>query len=201
MAKRKVLRWKKRPASSALKKTVQAITKKTLKRAVETKNRVLVNTTTFGSSSWSTPLYVNVAQGADSVNRIGDKITAVGVKWRGWVGMDPAIITTNRSFAAVRLMFVSGKRPLTSGDMPTFKGQIDPEIMTVHYDKYINFTDTDLCKYFQLWIPYKKNVLFAGGQPTKNELYMFMIPDAKSGLTTTTGFNSDGNLQLYWKDP
>lgn len=187
--------------SSNFKKAVTAIARKTVMKTAETKTAEILTSTAFGVNGYKLDILGNIATGDGSSNRDGDEIRTLGVKIRGYIGQDPAIITAQQDFNAVRMMIVSAKgRLLTTGDMPGYKGTIDPEKMTVLVDKYINFNVNKRQQWFQKYVKFNRKVLYEGGGVNKNELYFWLAPFGGSGLTTTTGNFVNLSFQPYWKD-
>lgn len=187
--------------SSNFKKAVTAIAKRTVMRTAETKTADVLQNSPFGVNGLKFDVWTNVAQGDGSNNRDGDEIRALGVKIRGQIGIDPAIITGAQDYNAVRMVVCLPKgRLLTTGDMPSFSGTIDPEKMTVLSDKYISFSTTKKATFFQRYIKFNRKVLYEGSAPNKNELYIWLIPLGGTGMTTTTGNYINVRHQLYWKD-
>lgn len=181
-------------------KAVTAIAKKTIMRTTEHKYAVVTQTQTFGTNGFLTSLYGNVVQGDGQQNRDGDQIRSTGVTIRGRLSIEPTVITSNQDFATVRMLVVSGKRPLTSGDMPGFRDPIDYERLNVHVDKYINFSTTKRCVWMRRYIKFQRVIPFEGFSPNKNELYVWFIPIGGSSPTTTTGFTSEVTYHIGFKD-
>lgn len=198
----KILRNYPKQKRSNFKKAVTAIAKRAVMTQAETKTAVVTHNVSYGSSgTFSGGLWNAITQGTAQQNRIGDEITSLGIKIRGINLLDPSVVTGGREHSGVRMMVVSGKRPLTSGDMPQFKGAVDPEALTVLYDKYIKFNTTNLAHFLNRYIKFKRVVKYAGAVPTRNEIYVWLIPaPVGTGLTTTTGYSCNIDFQLYYKD-
>lgn len=190
-----------RRRASGFKKAVRAIAKKAVMSQAETKTGVVSQTTSFGSSGTFLPIWSTVSQGTAQNNREGDEIQSLGVKIRGHIRLEPTVITGLREWCGYRMMVVSGKRPLTSSDMPLFKGAVDPEVLTVHYDRYFKFSSTNYATFLNKYIKFKRNVKYAGATVAKNELYVWLVPIPEgTGLTTTTGYGAVLDYQQYYKD-
>lgn len=186
--------------ASGFRKTVTAIAKKAIMTQSETKTGAFEQNAAFGVNGILQPVWNSIAQGDGQNNRDGDEIHALGVKLRGYVGQDTTIITGLRDANAVRMIVASGKRPLTSGDFPTFNGTIDSEVLTVLSDSYIQFDTTKTLRYFQKYIKFPRKVLYQGAAVNKNELNVWLVPFGGTGLTTTLGNVVRLTYQMYFKD-
>lgn len=196
----KSVRRNRRRRASTFKKAVTAIAKKTIMRQSETKTGQLDWGGSFGTTGVLNSIWSSVVQGDAQQNRDGDMIKALGVKMRGYIGQDPAVLTANPDFNVVRMIVASGKRPLTIADFPSYRGAIDPETLTVLYDGYINFSTTKRAKYFQKYIKFNRNVSYAGLNVNKNELYVYLIGFGGTGITGSTGNIVNISFQQYFKD-
>lgn len=188
---------------TGFKKAVTAIAKKAVMTIAEPKFGVVGVNTNFGVNGVFAPMWTNVQQGVGQNQRDGDEVRSTGINIRGNIMINPGVITTNRDYVAVRFLIVSGKRPLTSVDMPGFRDAIDREKLNVHYERYINFSTTKGCYYFRKYLSYNRKILFEGTAVNKNELYFWMIPNDASGgtqLTTTTGCKVELQNHLGFKD-
>lgn len=191
-------RYKRR--GSAFKKAVTAIAKRTVNRLAEHRYLALPISNAFGSNGNLTPLYANVTKGDNQTDRDGDQIRSTGVTIRGYVGQDSAVITSNQDFNAVRMIVCSGKRPLTTGDMPGYKDAIDKEKLNVLVDRYINFSTTKRQVWFKQYVKYDRLIPYEGTAVNKNELYVWLIPFGGTGLTTTTGNYVNLNFHMGFRD-
>lgn len=193
-------KYKKR--TTGFKKAVTAIAKRAVMTEAETMTGVITHSVNFGANGTFTGgIFQPIAQGTAQNNRIGDQIRSLGIKIRGQVNLDPNFITGNKEFTGYRMMVVAGKRPLTSSDMPQFKGAVDPEALTVLVDRYYKFSSTNLATFLNKYVKFKRVIKYAAGVPTRNELYVWFIPGPSGvGLTTTTGYTVNIDIQSYWKD-
>lgn len=196
---------KKRPyrrrRTTRFRKAVAKIAKTTLMREAETKTSAVTIAQNFGTAGFLQDIWQPVTTGATQSNRIGDEIRALGVRFRGKFEQNPAVITGNQSQNTIRVMFVVGKRPLATGDMPSAYGTVDPELMTVLRDFYINFETTKIAKWFNFYVPFKRLVKYdAAGAPTRCPIYMWCASAGGTGLLTTSGNTADYIMQRYWKD-
>lgn len=202
LAAKKVQR--RRYKRSGFAKKVSAIARKSVMRMAETKTGNLPYfASQFGSNGLFGPgIWSALTQGTAQNQRVGDKVQAVGVKFRGYINVDTAVFTTaiTQSQTGFRLLVVSGKRLLTSGDMPSYSGFIDPEVLTVHHDSYIRIGNQSTVLTINKYIKFRRNIQYSGGTAVKNDLWAFIIPPPVGPLTTTTGYGSNVNAQLYYKD-
>lgn len=196
-----------RKKATTFKKTVSAIAKKAVMRVAETKTNIATFNTNFGASGVlhfpaGGGCFSNVSQGTGQTQRIGDRISAIGLRLRGQVHVDPSFVSAGYQFSGFRMLLVAGKRPLTSGDMPQFRGPIDPEILTVVSDRYYKLSADNFSIFFNKWVSFKRIVHFAGSVATKNDLYLWIIPNPtqQTGLTTLAGYTVNMELQTYYKD-
>lgn len=205
MAAGKIYKYvpKKRSTKSKnFKKAVTAIAKKAVMSEAETMTGVVTHSVNFGSNGTFTGgLFQPIAQGTAQNNRVGDEIRSLGIKVRGNINVDGTIITSGREYSGFRMMVVAGKRPLTSSDMPQFKGAVDPEAITVISDRYYKMNNTNLAVFINKYYKFKRVIKYAAGVPTRNELYLWIIPvPLGGGLTTSTGYVCNIDIQHYWKD-
>lgn len=184
---------------SGFRKAVTAIAKKTLMTQSETKTGWFEQNATFGINGVLQSVWSSISQGDAQQNRDGDEIHSLGVKIRGYIGQSTITAGTGDQ-NAVRVIIASGKRPLTSGDFPTFNGAIDPEVLTVLSDYYINFDTTKTMRYFQKYIKFPRKVLYQGAAVNKNELYVWLVPFGGGNIQTTTGNVVRLGYQMYFKD-
>lgn len=197
-------RYKRRATS--FKKAVSTIARKVVLRQAETKTGFATWNQSIGSNGVMYSVngggvFSSIQQGTAQQNRIGDEITVLGVKLRGHVLLEPAIITANREFSGFRMLVVSGKRPLTSGDMPGFRESIDPDRMTVISDRYYKLDSNNLAVFLNKYIKFKRHVKYSGSVAIKNDLYIWIVPaPLGTGLTTTTGYSIVVDMQPYFKD-
>lgn len=199
----KVLRnYPKKKKKSEFTKAVTAIAKKAVMTEAETKTGVIIYSGLFGTNGYfSSNLWSSIAQGTAQQNRVGDEIRALGVRVRGHVQIDPAIITANRELVGYRLLIVAGKRPLTVADMPSFRGATDPEVLTVLSDRYYKYSSTNFANFLNRYIKFNRVIKYTSGNVTKNELYMFFIPGPLgTGITLNTGYALSLEAQVYYKD-
>lgn len=187
--------------SSGFKKAVTAIAKKAVMTVSETRTASIDSGAAgFGVNGLLSPIWANIVQGDAEQNRDGDEIRALGVRIRGLLYQNSSVITALQDYNVVRMVVASGKRPLTSGDFPTFKGTIDNDVMTVLHDSYINFSTTSRLRTINKYIKFNRKVLYQGIAVNKNELYFWFVPIGGTGLTTTTGNVLDVTFQPYFKD-
>lgn len=186
--------------SSGFKKAVTAIAKKAVMTTAETRTAQLPVNASFGVNGYLQPIWTNVVQGNAEENRDGDEIRTLGVRVRGLFYQSPTIITAQADYNVIRMVVASGKRPLTSGDFPTFKGTIDNDVMTVLSDTYITFTTQSRQRTINKYIKFNRKVLYQGTAVNKNELYFWFVPIGGTGLTTTAGDILDVTFQPYFKD-
>lgn len=196
----KVAYKRKARKSSNFKKAVTAIAKKAVMTQSETRTAQLPVNQSFGINGFLQPIWTNISQGNAEENRDGDEIRTLGVRIRGLFYQNTAIITALNDFNVIRMVVASGKRPLTSGDFPTFKGTIDNDVMTVLSDTYITFATTSRQRSINKYIKFNRKVLYQGGSVNKNELYFWFVPIGGTGLTTSTGDIVDVTFQPYFKD-
>lgn len=187
---------------SGFKKAVTAIAKKAIMTEAETKTGVVTHSSNFGTNGYfATNTWAAIGQGSAQQNRVGDEIRALGVRVRGHIQIDPAVITGNRELIGYRLLIVAGKRPLTVADMPTFRGATDPEVLTVLSDKYYKYSSINFANFMNRYIKFNRVIKYTSGAVTKNELYMFFIPaPLGTGITLNTGYALSLEMQLYYKD-
>lgn len=186
--------------ASNFKKAVTAIAKKATMRLAEHKYAVGTNTANLGANGLLIPMYANVTQGDTQNSRDGDQIRSTGVTIRGFIQQDPTIITARQSDNAVRMLICSGKRPLTTGDMPGYKDAIDKETLNVISDRYVQFSSTKTTNWFVKYVKYQRVIPFQGTGVNKNELYLWLVPYGGTGLTTTAGNYINLNYHLGFKD-
>lgn len=200
----------KRPKrSSGFRKAVTKIAKKTLMGNSETKQRIENANLPFGINGLMLPsnaangLFNGIIQGTSSASRIGDRIKVTGVKLRYNVYIDPAVITAQRENCAVRLVIATNKQDqLTTGDMPTYMGVVDPEKVTVLYDKYIRLSSLQWNYPLSKYVKFNRIARFSGVQCIGKNLYVWMVPNNinQTGITTTTGWRCEGNAEILYKD-
>lgn len=186
--------------ASNFKKAVTAIAKKATMRLAEHKYAVLNSNQQFGANGLLVPMYAGVTQGDGQSNRDGDQIRSTGVTIRGYLAQDPTVITALQDFNGIRVMLVSGKRPLTTGDMPGYKDAIDKERLNVLQDYYVNFSTTKRNVFFKKYVKFPRVIPYEGATPNKNELYFWVVPIGGTGLTTTTGNFINVNYHIGFKD-
>lgn len=199
-------RYRKRRATG-FKKAVSKIARKVVLREAETKTGATSWSANFGASGvfysvngggiWS-----SVTQGTGQSNRIGDAIKSLGVKARGYVSLVDTTITAGREYCGFRMVICTGKRPLTSGDMPqNIKQQIDPEVVTVLSDTMHKVDSQSWLKLLNKYIKFRRNVHYSGNVAIKNDLYIWLIPvPLGTGLTTSAGYTAQIDFQVYFKD-
>lgn len=190
-----------RKRATGFKKAVQAITKKVINRQSETKTGVFSYATNFGTTGTSQTVWSSITTGSTQSNRIGDMIHAKGIKIRGVCQIDNTLVTANWDYATVRMLIVSAKRPLSlPADAPSWNGSIDPELFNVHSDRLLNFSTTKRAVFMNKYVKFDRKVPYSGVSPSKNELYIILIPNGVTGFTTTTGLNLNTTVQMYYKD-
>jgi len=196
------------PKTKAFRKAVSTIAKKAVMNVAETKTQTSNHTAAFGATGvlWSPAgggMFASVVKGINQGDRIGDEITSLGVKIRGYVNINNTVITAGYQHCGFRMLLVAGKRPLTTGDLPLFRGAVDPELLTVISDRYVKLTSTNYGMIVNKYIKFKRNVKYVGGTTVKNDLYLWLIPNPEAlqtGLTTTAGYVVNVDMQLYYKD-
>lgn len=191
-------KYKKR--ASGFNKAVSTIAKRVVLNEAETKTGWFQQNSSFGANGLLQSVWSSVTVGTGQQNREGDEIRSLGVRLRGYIQQVPGVITSEQDMVGIRMIVASGKRPLTSGDFPTYNGAIDSEIFNIVQDRYIQFSTTKRCQWLNKYIKFNRKVLFQGAAVNKNELYLFLVPFGGGGLTTTTGCQVNLGYQLYWKD-
>lgn len=195
-----------RRRASGFKKAVSTIARKVVMRQAETKTGSTAWVPTFGSAGTFLSvngggLWSSVVQGAAQQNREGDVIKSMGFKIRGTILADSATITAGRELLGLRVLICTGKRPLTSGDMPTFRGTIDPDVITVISDRYYTFTSDNLKKFFNMYVKFPRRIQYSGNVAIKNDAYIWVVPSAYgTGLGLNTGYVGSIEFQTYFKD-
>lgn len=206
LAARRIGRRRYKRRASGFKKAVSSIAKKVVMRQSETKTGNSAWTAAFGSNGTfysvnGGGLWSGIVQGDEQNNRDGDQIRSLGVKIRGRINLDGSLITAGRQYAGFRVLICSGKRPLTSGDMPTYEGPIDPERITVLSDRYYKLTETNWGVQFNQYVKFNRLVRYSGLVAIKNDLYLWVIPvPLGTGLQTSTGYGLSLGMQTYFKD-
>lgn len=201
----KARRYRKRRATG-FKKAVSSIAKKVVMRQAETKTAATPWAPAFGSTGTFLSfngggLWSSITQGDGQQNRDGDVIKTLGFKMRGYVQLDPTTVTAGRELTGIRVLICTGKRPLTSGDMPTFRGTIDPDVINVISDRYYSFSSDNYKKFFNQYIKVQRKVNYVGNVAVKNDVYVMIIPSPLgTGLTTLAGYASSIEFQTYFKD-
>lgn len=189
-----------RRGPSRFKKAVATIAKKTLMKKTETKTNAVTISQPFGTGGYLLDIWSPVTTGATQGTRVGDQISSLGVRFRGLIEQT-ATITAQQSRNAVRMMVVVGKRPLTIGDMPSTSGTVDPELITVLKDFYINFDTTKLARWYNFWIPMKRIVKYdAAGAAIRCPIYMYWVADGGTGILSASGNSVGATIQRYFKD-
>lgn len=192
-------RYRKR--SSKFKKAVTAIAKRTIMSQTETKTNAVALNNNFGTGGILTDLWSPITTGATQANRVGDEIKALGVRVRGLFEQTPGAITANASQNGIRVMFVAGKRPLVIGDMPSMRSSVDPEVITVLKDFYINFDTTKTAKWFNFYVKMNRLVRYdPAGNAIRCPLYMYTVSDGGTGILVSSGNGYSLQIQRYWKD-
>lgn len=192
-------------------KAVSTIARKTVKRIAETKtaNQTLYTSAqTFGINGLFFSVngggcLAGITQGSAQNNRVGDRIQTLGVKFRGLVNVDSTVFTTaaQQALTGYRLLICTTKRgPLTSGDMPSYQGAIDPDVLTVLHDGYYKMTNNCLMNQVNKYIKFRRNTNYSGLVPIKNDIYFWLTPAPIGPVTTTTGYGVRMDAQIYFKD-
>lgn len=195
---------KRRP--TGFKKAVSTIAKKVVMRQAETKTANASWTTAFGSGGTfysinGGGLWSSITQGDAQQNRDGDRVKSLGVRVRGRVNIDGGVITAGRQYCGFRLLICTGKRPLTSGDMPTFVGTIDPDVITVISDTYHKLNEDNWMKILNKYVKFQRTVIYNGLVAIKNDLYIWVVPSPLgTGLGLNTGYGLNLEFQPYFKD-
>lgn len=197
-------RYKRR--ASGFKKAVSSIAKRVVMRQSETKTASVGWTTNFGTNgAWYTVngggIWSSIVQGDAQNNRDGDTVRSLGVKIRGRINIDSNTFTGLREYASYRMLICTGKRPLTSGDMPSYQGTIDPEVLTVLSDTYHKLSNDSFINPVNKYVKFSRLVRYNGLVAIKNDLHVFIIPvPIGTGLTTTAGYGLQIEFQPYFKD-
>lgn len=186
--------------ASGFRKAVTAIARKATLSVAEHKYAVGTSNNTFGVNGLLIPMFANITQGDGQANRDGDQIRSTGVLIRGQIGMDTTIITGLQDYNGVRVFVCSGKRPLTTGDMPGWKDAIDHERLNVLSDTYIQFSTTKRTLFFKKYIKFPRVIPYEGSVPNKNEMYLWVVPIGGTGITTTTGNFLNTTYHIGFKD-
>lgn len=191
----------------AFRKAVSAIAKRVVLRQCETKTYSYSIANGIGSNGIIYSFFKQIAQGAAQNQRIGDRVKAMSLRLRGYLSIDNAVITSNEDSVACRVVFFSAKRPIASvtDSGLTYNSVVDPELLNVLSDRYVTFKKDGRSRWMQKYIKFPRVVSYnpTGSDPSKNELYLVIIPYSTmvTGLTTTTGMSFNTYAQLYWKDP
>lgn len=192
--------------SSGFKKAVTAIAKKTVMAQAETKTASISVSAACGTSGNVVDVWSKIGQGDNQNNRDGDRIKALGIKIRGYVATDPGFVTTNQDNILVRMLVLSGKRPLTTiTDMGlTYNGTVDSELLNVHQDSLFTFKLDGRTRVLNKYIKFNRNILYNpnSNTPSKNELYVVFLPfqTVTAGMTTGSGLYLNYIIQPYFKD-
>lgn len=198
--------YRKTRKSSNFKKAVTAIAKKATMRVAETKTTNINVLGSVGLNGTIDSVWSKIAPGDGQFQRDGDRIRALGVKLRGYLSIDPAVITSSQDHVVVRMVVFSGKRPITTvtDSALTYNGSVDPELLNILVDKFITFKIDGRTRTINKYIKFNRLVQYGANVnvPTKNELYIGFLPYQTfgTGLTTTTGVYLNYTMQPYYKD-
>lgn len=187
---------------TGFKKAVTKIAKRVVANQTETKTGSIAAGTTFGTTGALIDVWGGLAKGTDQNQRVGDEVHALGMRIRAKIGQDPAIITALQDYNSVRMMVVVGKRPLTAADFPSMFGGIDPEVMTVLRDQYVNFATTKRQRHISLYVKLNRKVKWdSAGSITHNPIYIFLRGEGGTGLLAGSGDIFSHDVQRFYKDP
>lgn len=202
-------RYKKRASgfrSTGFRKSVAKIAKTVCRRQAETKTGTLNWNSAIGTNGYFNNVWKNVLQGDAQENRDGDRIHALGVKWRGSLWCDDVYITAKQDSVLYRLIVFSSKRPIstiTDAGL-SWNSTVDPEKITVLSDNLYHFNLDGRAHMINRYIKFNRKVLYElTSSVTKNELYVCILPanaNAGTGMTTTNGLYLASTVQFYFKE-
>lgn len=196
-----------RRKASSFKKAVSTIAKSVVLRQVETKTFNYSVTQAIGTNGLLLTFCKQITQGTGQGQRIGDRIRMLGLKMRTLIQVEPTVITSNGDGVQFRMLVFTGKRPFASltDTGLTYNNSVDPELINVISDRNYVFKQDGRLKALNGY--YKANRIVSynptGSDPSKNELYVAIIPMQHfgTGMSTTAGLYINSVYQLYWKDP
>lgn len=197
---------RKRP--STFRKAVSTIAKRVVLRQSETKTAEYTHPTSATGTNGSFFAYwKQVVQGDSQNNRDGDRIHALGIKFRSFIYVNSSLVSAaNTDAVYYRLVIFSAKRPIgsiTDSGLDYYKA-VDPELLNIHYDRLHSFDNSKRVHCFQRYIKFNRIVQYnpSGGECSKNELYAVLLPQQTiaAGLTAGDGVAWNCKVQLYWKD-
>lgn len=194
-----------RRRATGFRKSVAKIAKSVVMRQSETKTAAVGWTQAFGTNGRFDSIWKNIVKGDDQSQRDGDRIKALGFKLRGYLTCDDTVVTAKQDTIACRMLVVTSKRPLSTitDANVSYNSSIDPELLNVHYDRYVNFNLDGRTRWFNKYFKIPRTVMYEGNGVTRGETYVILIPYAAlggTGLTTTAGLYLNTTVQLYYKD-
>lgn len=198
--------WKKSQGARRFRKSVANIAKTVVNKQAETKTLAYGDLGSYGTNGRFVNIWKQCAKGTEQYQRVGDRLHALGVKIRGFISIDPAIITANTDGVVVRMVVFSGKRPINTitDSGLTYNGSTDPELLNIHLDRFVTFKIDGRCRVVNTYVKFNRVVTYnpTGTDPSKNELYVAFIPvqNVGVGLTATQGIYNNLIFQPYYKD-
>lgn len=198
-------RRSRRPRAIAFRRSVAKIAKRTLMRQAETKTGTINWNSAIGTNGYINTVWKSILQGDGQSNRDGDKIQALGMKWRGSLWCDDTVITAKQDSVLYRLVVFSAKRPvstITDAGL-SWNSTVDPELINVISDKIYHFNLDGRAHTFERYIKFNRKVYYELGNVNKGELYVCILPalaNAGTGMTTTNGLYLASTVQPYFKD-
>lgn len=194
-----------RKKSTGFKKSVAKIAKSVLNKESETKTGTINWNSAIGTNGYINTVWKSISKGDDQESRDGDRIHALGMKWRGSLWCDDAYITAKQDSVLYRLIVFTGKRPISSITDAglTWNSTIDPERLTVLYDRLHHFNLDGRAHMINKYFKFNRKVLYELGNVNKNELLVCILPanaNAGTGMTATNGLYLASTVQFYFKD-
>lgn len=196
-------RYRKR--ATGFKKSVAKIAKSVVMRQSETKTGTINWNSAIGTNGYINTVWKSINQGDGQNNRDGDRIQALGIRWRGSLWCDDTVITAKQDSVLYRLIVFSSKRPvstITDAGL-SWNSTVDPELINVLSDKISHFNLDGRAHTFNRYIKFNRKVLYELGSVNKGELYVCILPanaNAGTGMTATTGIYLASTVQPYFKD-
>lgn len=193
-----------RPRRRRTAKTVRKIAKGVVMRLAETRTSQISWLGSLGSNGLLLQTYSTITKGDNQENRDGDRIRAMGVRIRGFLSIDPAVITANQDGVVCRMVVFSSKLPtatITSTGL-TYNNAPDPEKLNIISDRFVTFRQDGRCAILNKYFKFPRIVQYDGSSVTKGEFYIALIPvqNVGTGLTASTGLYVNAYVQPYWKD-
>lgn len=191
--------------STTFKKSVARIAKSVLNSESETKTGTINWNSAIGTNGYINTVWKSIAQGDGQSNRDGDKIHALGMKWRGSLWCDDTVITAKQDSVLYRLIVFSAKRPvstITDAGL-SWNSTVDTELINVISDRIMHFNLDGRAHTFTRYIKFNRKVYYELGNVNKGELYVCILPanaNAGTGMTATTGLYLASTVQPYFKD-